>query len=308
MLRDEPPSSYGEFRRNPEFEQSLSSESKMVKVPNENLLAMAAAAQESAAKSNRPDILTETWNEQSAKKNLEREGVISPTRGVQSTTPTPQHLQDSQRLVTPKRLGGNLITNPRSPLHSSVVPQTIQELPHEEEKPQTNVDGMRASGFDFTNGVQEKKSEYDLNNRALSGTSSPQRALVSLEAREEMEKIERIVQQQTQSAWADRRATMTGTSFYDNHRQTQKLQEQTQQEEMQKQLMRILGSTSQSAAKEDDPLRAMQQAYGPETDREKNQQDGDHKTQHSSTVKVRSSQDNMLKEPFRLAREEEEAR
>lgn len=84
MLRDEPPSSYGEFRRNPEFEQSLSSESKMVKVPNENLLAMAAAAaaQESATKSNRPDILTETWNEQSAKKNLEREGVISPTRGV----------------------------------------------------------------------------------------------------------------------------------------------------------------------------------------------------------------------------------
>lgn len=82
MLRDEPPSSYGEFRRNPEFEQSLSSESKMVKVPNENLLAMAAAAQESASKGNRPDILTETWNEQSAKKNLEREGVISPTRGV----------------------------------------------------------------------------------------------------------------------------------------------------------------------------------------------------------------------------------
>ena len=52
---------------------------------------------------------------------------------------------------------------------------------------------------------------------------------------------------------------MTGTSFYDNHRQTQKLQEQTQQEEMQKQLMRILGSNSHSASaeKEEDPLKAM---------------------------------------------------
>ena len=77
---------------------------------------------------------------------------------------------------------------------------------------------------------------------------------------------------------------------------------------MQKQLMRILGSTSQSATKEDDPLRAMQQAYGPETDRENNAKDIDHKTQHSSTVKVRSSQDNMLKEPFRLAKEEEESK
>ena len=35
---------YGEYDRNPQFEQSLSSESKMVKVPNQNLLAMAAQA------------------------------------------------------------------------------------------------------------------------------------------------------------------------------------------------------------------------------------------------------------------------
>ena len=121
--------------------------------------------------------------------------------------------------------------------------------------------------------------------------------MVSLEQREEMEKIERLVQQQTQSAWADRRATMTGTSFYDVNRQTQKIQEQTQQEEMQKQLMRILGSSSQSVSvsKGDDPLKAMQQAYGPETDRENNANDVDHKTIHSSTVKVRASQDNMVK-------------
>ena len=72
--------------------------------------------------------------------------------------------------------------------------------------------------------------------------------MVSLDTREDMEKIERIVQAQTQSAWADRRATMTGTSFYDKHRQTQKLQEKTEQEEMQKQIMRILGSTSQSVS------------------------------------------------------------
>ena len=79
------------------------------------------------------------------------------------------------------------------------MPPTIQELPQEEEKPQNNIDGMRASGFDFQNhtGMQdERQSVYDLNNRALSGTSSPNRAqMVSLEAREEMEKIERIVQQ-----------------------------------------------------------------------------------------------------------------
>ena len=144
------------------------------------------------------------------------------------------------RMVTPKRIGGNLMAVPRSPIHSSsVVPQTIQELPGEEEKPQNNFDGMRASGFEFAkqNTSKVQKSEYDFNNRALSGTSSPPRAnMVSLEAREDMEKIEKLVQQQTQSAWVDRRATMTGTSFYDNHRQTQKLQEQTQQEEMQKQL------------------------------------------------------------------------
>lgn len=39
--------------------------------------------------------------------------------------------------------------------------------------------------------------------------------------------------------------------------------------------MRILGSTanSVSAEKIDDPLKAMQEAYGPETDREKNQRE-----------------------------------
>ena len=59
------------------------------------------------------------------------------------------------------------------------------------------MDGMLASADNFARNNMEKKSEYDLNNReAFSGTSSPQRqGLVSLEAREEMEKIERIVQQ-----------------------------------------------------------------------------------------------------------------
>ena len=62
---------------------------------------------------------------------------------------------------------------------------------------------MRASGFDFQHHpsvslVHEKKSEYDLNNRALSGTSSPPRAqMVSLDTHEDKEKIERIVQAQT---------------------------------------------------------------------------------------------------------------
>ena len=58
---------------------------------------------------------------------------------------------------------------------------------------------MRASGFDFQQAgdkMDGKKSEYDLNNRALSGTSSPPRAqMISLEARQEMEKIEQLVQQ-----------------------------------------------------------------------------------------------------------------
>ena len=44
--------------------------------------------------------------------------------------------------------------------------------------------------------------------------------------------------------------------------------------------MRILGSSSHSVSvsKEDDPLKAMQQAYGPETDRENNAKDVEHKT------------------------------
>ena len=74
--------------------------------------------------------------------------------------------------------------------------------------------------------------------------------------------------------------------------------------------MRILGSTSQSvsASKEDDPLKAMQQAYGPDTERENNaKEDQEHKTQHSSTVKVRASQDKLLKEPSFKAAEEEDA-
>jgi len=52
-------------------------------------------------------------------------------------------------LVTPKRIGGNLI-GPRSPIHNtSLMPQTIEELPQEEEKHQTNADGMRSSAFEF---------------------------------------------------------------------------------------------------------------------------------------------------------------
>ena len=65
----------------------------MVKVPNQNLLAKAAsetnAAENSAAKRQVTDMLTETWNEQSATKHLQgAEGVISPTRD-QAVTPTP---------------------------------------------------------------------------------------------------------------------------------------------------------------------------------------------------------------------------
>lgn len=80
-----------------------------------------------------------------------------------------------------------------------------------------------------------QRSEYDFNNRALSGTSSPRDRMISIEPKEnELARMERVVRQTTQSAFVDRRATMTGTSFYDNYQQTQKLQEQTQQEEMQK--------------------------------------------------------------------------
>ena len=89
MLADVPASNYGEYQRNPEFEQSLSSESKMVKVPNHNLLTKAAslAEENSAAKKEVNDMLTETWNEQSATKNLTRADVISPTRDM-AVTPT----------------------------------------------------------------------------------------------------------------------------------------------------------------------------------------------------------------------------
>ena len=64
----------------------------MVKVPNQNLLAKAASegtADNSAAKRQVSDMLTETWNEQSATKHLQgADGVISPTRD-QAITPTP---------------------------------------------------------------------------------------------------------------------------------------------------------------------------------------------------------------------------
>ena len=64
----------------------------MVKVPNQNLLAKAASegiAENSAAKRQVNDMLTETWNEQSATKHLQgADGVISPTR-EQAVTPTP---------------------------------------------------------------------------------------------------------------------------------------------------------------------------------------------------------------------------
>ena len=102
---------------------------------------------------------------------------------------------------------------------------------------------------------------------------------------------------------------MTGTSFYDKHRQTQKLQEKTEQEEMQKQIMRILGSTSQSVSQsKEDPLKVMQEAYGPDTDREKNARELEHKTQHSSTVKVRASQDKLVEDAFSLMRGGEESK
>ena len=69
----------------------------MVKVPNSNLQAMAAqAAQASidiAAKKQGSEMLTETWNEQSAKKHLEREGIISPTRDL-AISPSPLQLSD----------------------------------------------------------------------------------------------------------------------------------------------------------------------------------------------------------------------
>mmetsp|Transcript_16559 Transcript_16559/g.22362 ORF Transcript_16559/g.22362 Transcript_16559/m.22362 type:complete len:95 (-) Transcript_16559:2156-2440(-) len=71
--------------------------------------------------------------------------------------------------------------------------------------------------------------------------------------------------------------------------------------------MRILGSTSNSVTAEkvdDDPLKAMQQACGPETDREKNQAELDQ--QHSSTVKVRASQDKMIRQPYQLIKDDDE--
>ena len=55
-----------------------------------------------------------------------------------------------------------------------------------------------------------------------------------------------------------------------------------------------------SVSKEDDPLKHMQQAYGPETDRENNAKEADQKTIHSSTVKVRASQDLLVKQSFKL--------
>lgn len=71
------------------------------------------------------------------------------------------------------------------------MPQTIQELPWEEEKHQNNYDGMRNTkdAYFSNQGFAEKKSEYDLNNRdMLSGTSSPTRGqFVSIEARAEMD-------------------------------------------------------------------------------------------------------------------------
>ena len=72
--------------------------------------------------------------------------------------------------------------------------------------------------------------------------------------------------------------------------------------------MRILGSSSQSVSvsNQDDPLKAMQQAYGPETDRDNNAKELEHKTQHSSTVKVRASQDKMFKEAFKMPEDEED--
>ncbi len=57
--------------------------------------------------------------------------------------------------------------------------------------------------------------------------------------------------------------------------------------------MRILGSTGHSENNED-PLKAMQQEIGPDTERENNAAQID---KYSSTVKVRASQDRMLKEP-----------
>jgi len=66
--------------------------------------------------------------------------------------------------------------------------------------------------------------------------------------------------------------------------------------------MRILGSTSQSVLNvlDNDPLKAMQQDNGPDTERELNLKNAElPPPKHSSTVKIRASQDNMIKEePF----------
>ena len=107
----------------------------MVKVPYNNLQAMAAGilpnGQSSIEANTSVDHngkLIETWNEQSAKKAMEREGVLSPTNRSLNETPgnaanTSGILRDSNRSITPKRIGGNLIVGPRSPIHStSVVP------------------------------------------------------------------------------------------------------------------------------------------------------------------------------------------
>ena len=56
---------------------------------------------------------------------------------------------------------------------------------------------------------------------------------------------------------------------------------------MYRQLKRILDGTANSAEeKSDDPLKVMQEAYGPDTDREKNARDLQN---HSSTVRIRAN-------------------
>ena len=87
----------------------------------------------------------------------------------------------------------------------------------------------------------------------------------------------------------------------------QKVKEQNQQAEMQKQLMRILGSTAQSDSgkHKDDPLKSMQELHGPDSTRDLHaiaEASGQHgpdniSQQKSSTMKIRTSHDNSILKP-----------
>ena len=93
---------------------------------------------------------------------------------------------------------------PRSPIANSGVPQTIHELPDEENKGPGAFHGHKPSDFGF-------------NDRDLSQDGAAQTQYMkdkeTIEA--DREKVERKVQATTQSGFIDRKATVTGSSFYD---------------------------------------------------------------------------------------------